>query len=160
MISKLIGGFFMPRRARIVIPDHPHHVTQRGNNRQIVFFDEEDHRRYCYWINKYAQEYHVEILAYCLMKNHVHFIAVPKDQDGMARLFNTAHMRYAQYLNEKRSTCGHLWQGRFYSCVMDDEHLYYAIRYVEQNPVRAHMVQYPWDYSWSSARWHVGQYNC
>ena len=90
------------------------------------------------------------------MNNHVHFIVVPEDKAGISRLFNTVHMRYAQYMNYKRKTSGHLWQGRYFSCVMDDDHLYCAIRYVEQNPVRARMVKHPWDYAWSSARWHAG----
>ena len=147
----------MPGSARVLIPNKAHHIIQRGNNRQNVLVEEEDFSSYCYWANKYAERYGVLILAYCLMNNHVHFIAVPKDKVGISRLFNAVHMRYAQYMNYKRRTSGHLWQGRFFSCVMDDAHLYQAIRYVEQNPVRARMVQYPWDYAWSSAKWHVQQ---
>lgn len=145
----------MPRRRRIFIPHQAHHIIQRGNHRQNIFLEHEDFANYTFWINKYAQAYKVDFLAYCLMNNHVHFIAVPQGEEGISRLFNTAHMRYAQYLNHKRKTSGHVWQGRFYSCVMDDVHLYRAVRYVEQNPVRAKMVPYPWDYPWSSARWHV-----
>lgn len=103
------------------------------------------------------KKYGVIIGAYCLMNNHVHFIMTPKDRTGISRLFNTVHMRYAQYKNYKRGTSGHLWQGRFYSCVLGDDHLYRAVRYVEQNPVRAGMVRWAWDYEWSSAGWHVGK---
>jgi len=147
----------MPRRARIIIPGVAHHITQRGNNRQNILEEDGDFTSYCYWINQYASKYHVSILAYCLMNNHVHFVVVPKEPDSISRLFNTVHMRYAQYINYKRRTSGHLWQGRFYSCILDDDHLFYAIRYVEQNPVRAKMVENPWDYKWSSARLHINK---
>jgi putative transposase len=147
----------MPRKSRVVIPEVAHHIIQRGNNRQNVLERTEDFRAYCYWVNQYAQKYQVTILAYCLMNNHVHFVAVPQDRQGLSRLFNAAHMRYARYKNFKRGASGHLWQGRFYSCLLDEGHLFFAIRYVEQNPVRAGMVGLPWDYEWSSAKWHIGQ---
>ena len=104
----------MPRQARIVIPGIAHHVTQRGNYQSAIFEQDQDYRKYSYWIKEYASEYQVKILAYCLMTNHVHFILIPKTEDGLARLFNTVHMRYAQYINIRRKACGHLWQGRFY----------------------------------------------
>jgi len=147
----------MPRKARIIIPDVAHHIIQRGNNRQNILEDPQDFSTYCYLINKYVLEYGVSVIAYCLMNNHVHFVMIPQDKIGISRLFNTVHMRYAQYKNYKRKTSGHLWQGRFYSCVLDEDHLFYAIRYVEQNPMRAQMVKRPWDYEWSSAKWHVGR---
>lgn len=145
----------MPRRGRKVVPGLAHHVTQRGNYRQLVFEDTRDFQKYSYWMREYSQKYGVEIVAYCLMGNHVHFIVKPRDVQGLARLFNTVHMRYSQYKNAEKQQSGHLWQGRFYSCILSDEHLYQAIRYVEQNPVRARMVARPWDYPWSSARQHV-----
>lgn len=149
----------MPRRSRVVIPGEAHHVTQRGNNRQNIFLEEEDFENYCYWINEYASKYNIDIRAYCLMKNHVHLVVVPKDTEGMALFFRTVHMRYAQYFNWKRKGVGHIWQSRYFSCPMDNEHSFWAIRYVEQNPVRAGMVESAWDYTWSSAKWHVGENN-
>lgn len=146
----------MPRKPRIVIPGIAHHIIQRGNNRQYIFSEDQDYKTYCFWTNQYAQKYGVSILAYCLMGNHVHFIVIPDSSDGLARMFNSIHMRYAQYMNRKRKTSGHLWQGRFFSCICEGEHLRQAMRYVEQNPVRAKMVLDPWNYAWSSARWHVG----
>jgi len=89
------------------------------------------------------------------MGNHVHFIAVPVEPDSMARTFNTLHMRSSQYFNRKNKTTGHLWQGRFYSCVLDESHLYAGIRYVENNPVRARIVRKTEEYKWSSARSHI-----
>lgn len=91
------------------------------------------------------------------MSNHVHFIAIPYAEDTLSKTFNTVHMRYSHYLNRKRGLRGHLWQGRFYSCILDDAHLYRAIRYVEKNPIRAKIVKQPWDYEYSSARDHLQQ---
>ena len=146
----------MPRHPRMVIPGLPHHITQRGNYRQTIFKGSEDFQRYCYWINMYAAKYKLEILAYCLMSNHVHFIAVPRQPDSLALTFNVAHMRYAQHVHAKEERKGHLWQGRFFSCILQGDHLYRAIRYVEQNPVRGGIAKEAWDYRWSSAQWHVG----
>ena len=146
----------MPRRARIVIPYTAHHITQRGNYQQTIFDKESDYKQYCEWIDKYAQETGLDILAYCLMKNHVHFIVVPKQENDISAVFKTAHMRYSHYINRQRSAKGHLWQGRFYSCILDDAHLYRAIRYVENNPIRAKMVKCAWDYEYSSAKDHAG----
>ena len=108
-------------------------------------------------MKEYSAEYQLDILAYCLMNNHVHFIVVPRKEDTLAKVFNTVHMRYAHYINRKRGLKGHLWQGRFYSCLLDEAHLYRAIRYVERNPVRANMIKNAWDYQWSSAKQHIGK---
>lgn len=145
----------MPRIARVVVPDLPHHVTQRGNYQQIVFRRDEDRNQYLLWIKKYSNRCGLKIWAYCLMDNHVHFIVVPQRPDSMARTFNQAHMRYSEYFNRKMGKRGHLWQGRFYSCPLDETHHYAAVRYVENNPVRAGLVERGEDYPWSSAPNHV-----
>jgi putative transposase len=147
----------MPRTARIVIPDLPYHITQRGNYRQDIFQDNEDRLSYLSWINDYSKKYKLSIFAYCLMDNHVHFIAIPREEDSLAKVFSISHMRYSQYFNKKKNASGHLWQGRFYSCVMDEDYLIAALRYVERNPVRAGIVRKPWRWKWSSAGVHVGQ---
>lgn len=147
----------MPRTARITAIDYPHHVTQRGNYRQRVFKTNKDYKQYLSWLKEYSEKNALDIWAYCLMPNHVHFICVPKKIDSLARTFNTLHMRYSQYINKKQGACGHLWQGRFYSCILDEKHLFAAVRYVENNPVRAGLVKTPEEYLWSSARGHVGQ---
>ena len=149
----------MPRQARIVIPNTAHHITQRGNYQQNIFDREDNYQRYCKWMNEYAQDYNVDILGWCLMSNHVHFVVIPKKKDSLAKLFNTVHMRYSQYFNRERGLKGHLWQARFYSCILDDQHLYRTIRYVENNPVRAKMVKEVWRYKWSSAADHVEERN-
>jgi putative transposase len=146
----------MPRTRRVIIPGVAHHITQRGNNQQKVFFNDEDFCNYCFWANKYAAQYQIDILAYCLMPNHIHLIAIPYTKIGMSRFCNTVNMRHAQYINHKKNTNGHLWQSRFFSCPLDDIHLYFALRYEEQNPIRAGLTNRPWDYAWSSVRFHVG----
>lgn len=145
----------MPRIARVVAAGLPHHITQRGNYRQAVFSDNEDRLRYLSWIEEYSHKYKLSMLTYCLMQNHVHFIAVPQNADSLARVFNTAHMRYSQYFNKKLKTNGHLWQGRFYSCALDEPHLILACRYVERNPVRMKIVKKPWQWGYSSALAHI-----
>ncbi len=145
----------MPRIARAVAVGYPHHITQRGNYRQAVFESAEDYNRYLEWLELYSKKYLLKIWAYCLMGNHVHFIAVPMEPGSLAKTFNTLHMRYSQYFNMRNKTTGHLWQGRFYSCALDERHLYAGMRYVENNPVRVQIVRKAEQYQWSSARAHV-----
>ena len=147
----------MPRIARITELGMPHHITQRGNYRQKVFGKDEDFKEYVSLLNECSGKYGLKILAYCLMNNHVHFIAIPTEKESLARTFNTTHMRYAQYINKKKKARGHLWQGRFYSSILDEMHLIEAVRYVERNPVRAKLVKKAWDWRWSSAGAHVGK---
>lgn len=144
----------MARIARVVAVGYPHHITQRGNNRQPVFSNDADREKYLTLVKTYSQKYHQEILAYCLMTNHVHFIVISREEETLAKAFNFTHMRYSQYYNKKMGMSGHLWQGRFYSCVMDEKHVYAGVRYIERNPVRAKMVKKPWEWRWSSARAH------
>jgi len=144
----------MARIARVVLPGFPFHITQKGNFGQDVFFDDEDRSRYLKLIRVQGRIYGTRIWAYCLMKNHVHFIAVPSRENSLALTFGQAHMRYSQHLNLKLGRKGHVWQARFYSCILDEAHLHAAVRYVERNPVRIGVVDRPWDYVWSSARSH------
>jgi putative transposase len=146
----------MPRLARAVCAGVPHHITQRGNRRERVFFWDVDYICYLEWLKEYASKYEVEILAYCLMPNHIHLIAVPSTEDGLQAVFKPLHMRYAQRINRKRRWKGHLWQGRFFSSPLDDTYLWAAIRYVERNPVRAKMVKKAESFPWSSAAGHCG----
>jgi putative transposase len=117
-----------------------------------VFDDDGDRQVYLRWLCKYKEQHAVRIWAWCLMENHVHLVCVPETETGLAEMLRSAHMRYANYLNRKRGALGHLWQGRFYSCVLDDEHLWAAIRYVEANPVRGGLAKRAEDHPWSSAR--------
>lgn len=145
----------MPRNARVVAPGIPYHITQRGTNRERVFFRIADRKLYLQLIRENLAEAGVRILAYCLMTNHVHFIAVPEREDSLAILFGRAHGRYSQALNIRRGRCGHLWQARFHSCPLSPAHLEVGLRYVEANPCRARMVERPEQYRWSSAAAHL-----
>ena len=147
----------MGRIARAVAVEFPHHVTQRGNYRQTVFKRDQDYLLYLEWLKLYAEKYRLKIWAYCLMRNHVHYVAVPQLSDSLARTFNTLHMRYSQYANKRVNATGHLWQGRFFSCALDEAHLFAAVRYVENNPVRAGIVQKAEEYKWSSAKAHIAR---
>jgi len=144
----------MPRIARVVLPEIPHHVTQRGIRRFNVFLDETDCEVYLELLRDGSRRHHVRIAAYCLMTNHVHIVAIPEHPDSLSRLFHFAHGVYATRFNIKHGLTGHLWQARPFSSCLDDFHLWAAIRYVERNPVRAHMVDRAEDYRWSSAPAH------
>jgi putative transposase len=122
-----------------------------------VFFNTEDRRAYLAHLQKACRGHGVDILAWCLMDNHVHLVAVPRKEDSLARCFSEAHGKYTRRVNKREGWTGHLWQGRFGSSVLDEPHTIAAVRYVERNPVRAGMARIPWTYQWSSARWHTGR---
>ena len=145
----------MARIARVVIPDIPYHITQRGNRRQRVLFSDDDRIAYLELLSTAARTHAVEVWAYCLMDNHIHVIAVPRKIIGLAKAFAETHQRYTRMINFRKGWRGYLWQGRFFSCALDEPHLYAAMRYVEKNPVRAKMIERAEDYRWSSARAHV-----
>lgn len=142
----------MPRLARTVCEHVPHHITQRGNRREDVFFTDEDRLVYLDWLEDYADKCAVDILAYCLMTNHVHLIALRANDDGLGRLLKPLHMRYAQRINRERGWKGHLWQGRFFSSALNEDYLWAAVRYVERNPVRARMARKAENYPWVQCR--------
>jgi putative transposase len=141
----------MPRISRVVVPEMLYHITQRGNYRQDIFEGEEDKQVYMDFFQLYAKKYKVKLFAFCLMDNHVHFVVEPQKEDSLALLFKYTHMRYSMYFNKKKGSPGHLFQGRFFSCLLYEEHLYEAIRYVELNPIRSNIVADLEDYYWSSA---------
>ena len=146
----------MPRIGRIVIPGVPHHLVQRGNNRQDVFFVDDDRKAYLALLHDQAERCGIAVLGYCLMSNHVHLIVRPERADGLAKGIGRAHFLYSQYINRRHGRSGHLWQGRFYSCALDEAHFWTAMRYVEQNAVRAGLARRAWEYDWSSAAAHAG----
>ena len=147
----------MARLPRLVLPGNPHHITQRGNRRERTFFEDGDYALYLDLLAQTAEQAHTEIWSYCLMPNHVHIIAVPSDEDGLRRTFRYVHRHYTGYINARLRTTGHLWQGRFSSVAMDEEHLHQAFRYVALNPVRARLVNRPEDWHWSSVRAHFAR---
>jgi putative transposase len=146
----------MPRIARIVVPGVPYHVTQRGNRREDVFWTDRDRRVYLDLLQQYAEAHGLTVKAYCLMTNHVHLLAVPGTEQALAGALKPVHLRYAQHVNWTQGLAGRLWQGRFFSCALDEAHFWAAVRYVERNPVRAGLAARAEDYPWSSAAAHCG----
>lgn len=145
----------MARLLRVEALETPHHVTQRGNARREVFETDSDRLVYLSLLQHHAKLQKLGILGYCLMPNHVHLIAVPHREAALANALRSTHGRYAAYLNARHGSSGHVWQGRYYSCPMDENHLWTALRYAERNPVRAGMIGDPVSYPWSSARVHT-----
>ena len=146
----------MPRIARIIATGYPHHITQRGNNRATVFFDDDDRQTYLELLSVYAQKHRLQIWAYCLMDNHLHLLAVPETENSLARGIGLTNQVYTQYLNRKLMQSGRIWQNRFFSCVVaSDQYLWAVARYIERNPVKVGLVERAEDYRWSSAKAHM-----
>lgn len=147
----------MARLSRLVIPHQPHHIIQRGNDRQVIFRDAEDHLAFLGWLKESASQYQVAIHAYVLMDNHVHLLVTPSDVDGMSRMMQRLGRFYVPYFNHKYGRSGTLWQGRYKASVVEAErYLMACSRYIELNPVRAGMVADAAAYPWSSCAHHVG----
>ena len=144
----------MPRLARVVVPGTPHHITQRGNRGEDVFYSDEGRWKYLALLGEYSARHGLDVLGYCLMTNHVHLVAVPHKPDSIAATLKPLHTRYTQYVNWTESQTGILWRGRPFSCPLDNRHFWAAVRYVERNPVRAGIVTRAEKYPWSSAAAH------
>jgi putative transposase len=142
----------MARRARIILPGEAHHVTQRGNRRQNVFFSPDDYRNYLRLLWTNAEIFKFDIWAYCLMPNHVHLLVVPECEKSLRDGISLLHQTYTRSVNDSKSWKGHLWQGRFFSCPVGPCGVAAVARYIELNPVRAAMCINASDYSWSSAK--------
>lgn len=143
----------MPRRARLTLPNVPMHVIQRGNNRQDCFFAVHDYRFYLDCLQESAAKAGCAIHAYVLMTNHVHLLLSSANANGAGALMKALGQRYAQYVNRRYQRSGSLWEGRFRSCLVQEERYFLACqRYIELNPVRAAMVRQAGDYRWSSYR--------
>jgi len=146
----------MPRIARVVVPGCPHHVTQRGTNRGVIFADDADRRKFLYCLTDWTSKTGTRVWAYCLMGNHFHLLVVPETESSLGRCMHGATSRYAQYFNERHERCGRLWQNRFFSCPVDpDRYLWVVAKYIEQNPVRAAIVRTAEEWPWSSAQSHL-----
>jgi putative transposase len=150
----------MARIARVIAEGIPHHITQRGNARQIVFDDPQDRHVYLKLLRTYAEEHRLNIWAWCLMSNHIHLLAVPETTPSLVRALGRTHSEYARYRNARLASIGHIWQARYYSCPIDDHSVWEVMAYIERNPVRAGLVANAEDYPWSSAQTHVaGQHD-
>src|ERR1017187_9947145 len=146
----------MSRFARVVIAEVAHHVTQRGNGRQFLLATDSERLVYLDLLRQAVHLHSLSIVGYCLMSNHVHLVVIPHEAEALARALKATHGRYASYWNAAHTTSGHAWQGRFYSCPMDEGHLWPALRYTELNPVRAGLVPEAAAWPWSSAGAHCG----
>ena len=146
----------MARIARVVVPGLPHHITQRGVRKMPVFFSDDDRRAYLHFLCEQGKRFGVQYIAWCLMDNHIHLIAVPESESSLAKGIGEAHKRYSRMVNFREGWRGYLFQGRFFSCPMQGVYAIAAIRYVLRNPVRAGICHSPWEYDWSSAQWMIG----
>jgi putative transposase len=145
----------MARLARVVVAGYPHHITQRGNRQQQVFFEDSDYSYYLDLLKEWCGQEGIEVWAYCLMTNHVHLIVTPNKQSNLSRAIGEMHRRYTRMINFRNRWKGYLWQGRFASFPMDENWLLKAAAYVELNPVKAGIVSKAWDYQWSSVHAHL-----
>lgn len=141
----------MPRKPRVILPNHPVHVIQRGNNRSATFYTEEDYRFYYDALSKASQRCECAVHAYVLMTNHVHLLLSSSTEIGISAFMQSVGRRYVRYINQTYRRSGTLWEGRFKSSLIQDNEFYFICsRYIEMNPVRAGMVSHPKDYRWSS----------
>lgn len=141
----------MARHARVILPGHPLHVIQRGNNRDIIFASEDDYHFYLDKLETACHSCRCKIHAYVLMTNHVHLLVTPETGNGLGKLMQSLGRSYVQYFNYRYSRTGTLWEGRYKSTLLDSSrYLLTCYRYIEMNPVRAGMVNDPEDYAWSS----------
>jgi len=146
----------MPRIARIIGVGYPHHIVQRGNNRERVFLDPGDYERYLSFLSKYSEEKEASVLAYCLMPNHIHLLVRPSEAEALPKMMLGITVCYSKYFNGENGRTGRLWECRYHSTVVDgDSYLWTVSKYIENNPVRAGIVKRPEDYPYSSANAHL-----
>jgi putative transposase len=145
----------MGRKARLILPGYPHHIVQRGHNKQTVFRDDGDRRYYLDLLATYVQRYDCRLMAYCLMTNHIHLLIRPYDRNHMIKLLHGVGFMYAKYFNLTEERSGAFWENRYHSSViMEEIYLWRVAQYICLNPVRAGIVENPGDYPWSSAKMH------
>ena len=142
----------MPRKIRCIIPKIPHHVVQRGNNHQEIFFDKKDREYFCENLKKYSNTQKVYIGAYCLMTNHLHLLLYPDREEGLINFMKFISQIYSQYINRKYKRSGKFWENRYKLHLVDPAYEWVVARYIELNPVRASIVRHPAGYQYSSAR--------
>jgi putative transposase len=152
-------GSSMARLARVIAAGVPHHITQRGNARRFILQDDVDREVYLDLLQQSMEMHRVGLIGYCLMSNHVHLVAIPHKTDVLALALKFTHGRFASYWNATHHSTGHVWQGRYYSCPLDETHLWEALRYTELNPVRASLVPKAEGWHWSSAQVHCATAN-
>ena len=146
----------MARQARTIIPGQAMHVMVRGNNREILFFNDADRRIYLDWLREAAKQFGSAVHAYALMPNHVHLLMTPQNADSLAKTMQSLGRRYAQYFNQQQHRSGTIWEGRYRSSLIDPDYFLRCQRYIELNPVRAGFESSPQDSTWTSFASHIG----
>jgi putative transposase len=148
----------MARLPRLTLPGYPHHIIQRGNNRQPIFTSSSDYGKLLGLLDEYAKQYGVAIHAYVLMSNHLHLVATPSSEEGVPQLMQALGRSYVRYFNNRHGRTGTLWEGRYKSTLIQAErYLLACMVYIDLNPVRAGLVSDPADYPWSSHLHYVGR---
>lgn len=147
----------MARQARTIIPGQAMHVMVRGNNREILFFNDADRRIYLDWLREEAKQFGSAVHAYALMPNHVHLLMTPQNADSLAKTMQSLGRRYAQYFNQQHHRSGTIWEGRYRSSLIDPDYFLRCQRYIELNPVRAGFESSPQDSTWTSFASHIGR---
>ncbi len=147
----------MARLPRLILPDQPHHIILRGNNRQAIFFSDLDREHLLATLKDVAAQHRVAVHAYVLMDNHFHLLATPPSAEALSRMMQSLGRRYVGWFNARHSRSGTLWEGRFRAGLIEGErHLLACMRYIELNPVRAGLCAEPGQWPWSSAAHHLG----
>ena len=143
----------MPRKPRFYLPGVPAHVVQRGNNRQAVFFTDDDYQAYLGWLREACERHGCVLHAYVLMTNHLHLLLTPEEPDSISKMIQFVGRKYVTYINHLYGRSGTLWEGRHKGNVIEDSaYLLACMVYIELNPVRASMTETPGEYRWSSYR--------
>lgn len=148
----------MARLPRLTLPGHPHHIIQRGNNRQPIVADTGDYALLLALVDEHARSFKVAIHSYVVMSNHFHLLATPEDDVGVPLLMQAVGRSYVRHFNRRHGRTGTLWEGRYKSTLIQAErHLFACMAYIDLNPVRAGLVADPAAYAWSSHQHYVGR---
>jgi putative transposase len=148
----------MARLPRLTVPGYPHHIIQRGNNRQPIFAQPADYDTLLAMLEEHSRREHVAIHAYVLMSNHLHLLATPDAAEGIPQMMQAVGRRYVRYFNQRQARTGTLWEGRYRSTLIQAERYFMACMvYIDLNPVRAGLVADPADYRWSSHAHYTGK---
>ena len=148
----------MARLPRLTLPGYPHHVIQRGNNRQAIFAKTADYQRLLDLLDDNARQFEVAIHAYVLMSNHFHLLVTPQTSDGLPQMMQAVGRRYVRYFNDSQQRSGTLWEGRYRSTLIQtDRYLLACMAYIDLNPVRAGLVAQAADYPWTSHGHYIGR---
>lgn len=145
----------MARQARIIVPNTPHHISQRGNRGEPIFFEKDDFSHYMEILQKSLKAFELDLLSFCLLPNQIHLLTEPKTKDDISRCIGETNRQYTRYINQKKNWTGHLFQNRFFSYAMDEQHALRAARFIETLPVTANITEKPQNYLWSSAKYRI-----